>query len=77
MRGNVKSNPKFQGGITTLPPQDCIGHFVRLLLDDRRTVDSEHSSLRSRRRQAQSTSVRSRRKRITRPFVSMLDEPET
>ena len=53
------------------------GHFrIQLSLLTRRSLEDQPT--RSRRRQAQSTSVRSRRKRITLPRVSILvDKPET
>jgi len=53
---------------------------LRLLLGDRRIVDSDHAALRSRRRQAQASSVRMRNRlkyaQVTLPKVSILSKPD-
>ena len=55
---------------------DDVSRAVRFLLYDRRDFGRE--SLRSKRRQAQSVSVRtrSRKRRVTLPHVSLLDKPD-
>jgi len=56
--------------------EDDVSRAVRFLLYDRRDLGRE--SLRSKRRQAQSVSVRtcSRKRRVTLPHVSLLDKPD-
>jgi hypothetical protein len=55
---------------------DDVSRAVKFLLYDRCGLDRE--SLRSKRRQAQSVSVRtrSRKRRVTLPRISLLDKPD-
>ena len=49
---------------------------LRLLLDGRRIVDSDHAALRNRRRQAQAVAVRARPRKVSLPRISLLKRPD-
>jgi len=66
----------WHGANVSLKPRDEMDRLVQLLLGDRRVVDSEHAALRSRRRQAQATSVRERGRKVTLPRVSILERED-